>query len=31
MGRAGRMRAESEFSWTRIADRTLQVYGSLRR
>jgi len=31
MGRAGRMRAESEFAWTRIADRTLQVYGSLRR
>jgi len=31
MGRAGRMRAESEFSWGRIADRTLQVYGSLRR
>jgi starch synthase len=31
MGRAGRMRAESEFSWSRIADRTLRVYASLRR
>nr|BFF14069.1 hypothetical protein GCM10025699_53720 [Microbacterium flavescens] len=31
MGRAGRMRAEEEFSWSRIAERTLQVYAGLRR
>ncbi|WP_423924078.1 glycogen synthase [Frigoribacterium sp. 2-23] len=29
MGRAGRLRAEEEFSWERIADRTLQVYDGL--
>ena len=31
MGRAGRMRAEAEFSWSRIAERTLEVYSGLRR
>jgi len=31
MGRAGRMRAEAEFSWGRIAERTLGVYEGLRR
>ena len=31
MGRAGRMRAEAEFSWSRIAERTLGVYAGLRR
>ncbi|MDI2098154.1 glycogen synthase [Ruicaihuangia caeni] len=29
MGRAGRARAEAEFGWDRIADRTLGVYRSL--
>jgi starch synthase len=31
MGRAGRMRAEAEFSWGQIAERTLGVYEGLRR
>ncbi len=29
MGRAGRARAEQDFSWSNIADRTLEVYRSL--
>jgi len=31
MGRAGRLRAEQEFSWERIAGQTLAVYEGLRR
>ncbi|WP_460510645.1 glycogen synthase [Frigoribacterium salinisoli] len=31
MGRAGRLRAEEEFSWERIAGQTLAVYEGLRR
>jgi alpha-maltose-1-phosphate synthase len=30
MGKAGRARAEREFSWDAIARRTVEVYGSLR-
>ena len=30
MGRAGRARADREFSWDAIARRTIEVYGSLR-
>ena len=30
MGRAGRARAEREFSWTAIADATRALYASLR-
>jgi alpha-maltose-1-phosphate synthase len=30
MGRAGRSRADREFSWDAIARRTIEVYGSLR-
>jgi alpha-maltose-1-phosphate synthase len=30
MGKAGRVRAEREFSWDAIARRTIEVYGSLR-
>ncbi|WP_123504524.1 glycogen synthase [Frondihabitans sp. PhB188] len=29
MGRAGRLRAESEFSWSSIAEETVKVYNSL--
>jgi starch synthase len=29
MGRAGRMRAEEEFSWGRIAEQTLRIYQGL--
>jgi glycosyltransferase involved in cell wall biosynthesis len=29
MGRAGRDRAEREFSWAAIADRTVALYSSL--
>lgn len=29
MGRAGRLRAEADFSWGGIADRTLEIYRSL--
>jgi starch synthase len=29
MGRAGRMRAEEEFSWSRIAEQTLGIYEGL--
>jgi starch synthase len=29
LGRAGRVRAEEEFAWSRIAEQTLAVYGSL--
>ena len=29
MGEAGRLRAEAEFSWASIAERTRAVYGSL--
>ena len=29
MGRAGRRRAVAEFSWTRIAERTTELYGRL--
>ncbi|NRD26037.1 glycogen synthase [Frigoribacterium sp. VKM Ac-2836] len=29
MGRAGRMRAEEEFSWSRIAEQTLRIYQGL--
>jgi starch synthase len=31
MGRAGRARAEAEFAWTAIAERTLEVYRSVVR
>jgi starch synthase len=29
MGEAGRLRAERDFSWTSIAERTRQIYASL--
>jgi starch synthase len=29
MGAAGRQRAESEFGWDRIADRTREIYAAL--
>jgi starch synthase len=31
MGVAGRKRAEEHFSWDSIADRTMEVYGSVLR